>query len=362
MLLCGVRKWRALWGILQRMPEEVTYRDAGVDIDAMNRALASIKESVQRTFTPAVLSDMGAFGGMMLLDLQSYRQPVLVASIDGVGTKVRVARMMGQYRVLGHDVVAHGVNDLLVQSARPLFFLDYLAMSRLEPEVLQQVVEGVSALCQSLGIVLLGGETAEMPDVYMPGEVDVAGCIVGIAEYSQIIHPLRVVPGDAVIGLASNGLHTNGYSLARRVLFDIANLSPNDMLPDSSVTIGEALLQPHRPYFNAVFPLLDSDVIHGMAHITGGGFYDNIPRALPSDARVVIDRRNWEVPTIFRMIQELGNVSDAEMFRVFNMGVGYVLIVARERVGEVLRTLQVAGETAWLIGEVQRGSREVQVI
>ncbi|CUU36240.1 phosphoribosylformylglycinamidine cyclo-ligase [Armatimonadetes bacterium DC] len=344
------------------MPEEFTYRDAGVDIDAMNRALASIKESVHRTFTPAVLSEMGSFGGMMSLDLQNYRQPVLVASIDGVGTKVRVARMMGQYRVLGHDVVAHGVNDLLVQAARPLFFLDYLAMAKLEAEVLQQVVEGASELCQALGIVLLGGETAEMPDVYMPGEVDVAGCIVGIAEYSQIPHPSRVAPGDAVIGLASNGLHTNGYTLARRVLFDIANMSLNDPLPDSQISLGEALLQPHRPYFNAVFPLLESDVVHGMAHITGGGFYENIPRALPSDARVVIDRRSWEVPPIFRLIQELGNVPEAEMFRVFNMGIGYVLIVARERVNEVLSLLQTAGEQAWLIGEVQRGSREVQII
>jgi len=210
--------------------------------------------------------------------------------------------------------------------------------------------------------VLLGGETAEMPDVYMPGEVDVAGCIVGIAEYSQIPHPSRVAPGDAVIGLASNGLHTNGYTLARRVLFDIANMSLNDPLPDSQISLGEALLQPHRPYFNAVFPLLESDVVHGMAHITGGGFYENIPRALPSDARVVIDRRSWEVPPIFRLIQELGNVPEAEMFRVFNMGIGYVLIVARERVNEVLSLLQTAGEQAWLIGEVQRGSREVQII
>ncbi len=344
------------------MPEEFTYKEAGVDIDAMNRALESIKESVHRTFTPAVLSQLGSFGGMMLFDTSAYRQPVLVASIDGVGTKVRVARMVGQFRVLGHDLVAHGVNDLLVQSARPLFFLDYLAMARLEPEVLQQVVEGASETCQSLGVVLLGGETAEMPDVYMPGEVDVAGCIVGIAELSQIRSPNQVEAGDGVIGIASNGLHTNGYTLARRVFFDIANMRVDEYLPDLEMTLGEALLQPHRPYLNSVFPLIETDMVHGMAHITGGGFYDNIPRALPSDLRVVIDRRSWEVPPLFQMIQRLGNIADSEMFRVFNMGIGYVLIVARDRVGEALNILQATGEQAWLIGEVQRGPCEVQVI
>ncbi|MCS7273037.1 MAG: phosphoribosylformylglycinamidine cyclo-ligase [Fimbriimonadales bacterium] len=344
------------------MPEGFTYKEAGVDIDAMNRAIEQIKESVHRTFTPAVLSQLGSFGGMMALDVSGYRQPVIVASIDGVGTKVRVARMMNQYRVLGHDVVAHGVNDLLVQAARPLFFLDYLAMSKLEPQVVQEVVEGAAELCAQLGIVLLGGETAEMPDVYMPGEIDVAGCIVGIAELHQIPAPSRVEVGDAVIGIASNGLHTNGYTLARRVLFDIANMPINEYLPEVGMTLGEALLQPHRPYLNAVLPLLETDAIHGMAHITGGGFYDNIPRVLPSDMRVVIDRRSWEVPPIFTLIQRLGDIADSEMFRVFNMGIGFVLIVARERAQDVLTSLQVSGEQAWLIGEVQRGSREVQII
>ncbi len=344
------------------MPEPFTYKDAGVDIDAMNRALQAIKESVHRTFTPAVLSQIGSFGGMIRLDLQKYTEPVLVASVDGVGTKVRVARMMGQFRVIGYDMVAHGVNDLLVHGAEPLFFLDYLAMAKLEPEVLQQVVEGAAELCQQLGIALLGGETAEMPDVYMPGEVDVAGCIVGIAEYSQIPQPSQVNSGDAVIGIASNGLHTNGYTLARRVLFDIANMRLDEIIEETGMTLGETLLQPHRPYFQAVYPLLSTGAIHGMAHITGGGFYDNIPRSLPSDLRVVIDRRAWEVPPIFRMIQELGNVPDSEMYRVFNMGVGFILIVARERTPEVLNALQSAGETAWLIGEVQRGPQEVQII
>jgi phosphoribosylformylglycinamidine cyclo-ligase len=349
-------------GILADMPEEYTYRDAGVDIDAMNRALAQIKESVHRTFTPAVLSELGAFAGCLRLETEGYQEPVLVASIDGVGTKVRVARMMNSYRVLGHDVVVHGVNDLLVQAARPLLFLDYLAMAKLEPEVLLQVVEGAAEACQAHGIALIGGETAEMPDVYLPGEIDVAGCIVGIAERARIPNPSWVDVGDAVIGIASNGLHTNGYSLARKVLFEAANLRLDEYLPDVGMMLGDALLLPHRSYFGAVYPLLDTGAIHGMAHITGGGLYENIPRALPSDLRVALDRRSWEVPPLFRLIQQYGNVPDAEMFRVFNMGIGYVLIVARERAAEILDALQRAGETAYLIGEVQRGSREVQII
>ncbi len=344
------------------MNGEFTYRDAGVDIDAMNRALTQIKESVHRTFTPAVLTELGAFAGCLRLETEGYQEPVLVASIDGVGTKVRVARMMNSYKVLGHDVVVHGVNDLLVQAARPLLFLDYLAMAKLEPEVLIQVVEGAAEACQAHGIVLIGGETAEMPDVYMPGEVDVAGCIIGIAERAHIPNPAHVDVGDAVIGIASNGLHTNGYALARKVLFEVANLRLDEYLPEMGMILGEALLLPHRSYFHAVYPLLETGAIHGMAHITGGGLYENIPRVLPSDLRITIDRRSWEVPPLFRLIQQYGNVSDAEMFRVFNMGIGYVLIVARERTGEILDALQRAGETAWLIGEVQRGPREVQII
>lgn len=349
-------------GILAGMAGEFTYRDAGVDIDAMNRALSQIKESVHRTFTPAVLTELGAFAGGMRLDLQGYQEPVLIASIDGVGTKVRVARMMNRYQVLGQDVVVHGVNDLLVQAARPLLFLDYLAMAKLEPEVLVQVVEGAAEACQAHGIALIGGETAEMPDVYMPGEVDVAGCIIGIAERTQIPTPARIDVGDAVIAIASNGLHTNGYSLARKVLFEVAHLRVDEYLPELGMTLGDALLLPHRSYFHAVYPLLESGAIHAMAHITGGGLYENIPRVLPSDMRVSIDRRTWEIPPLFRLIQQHGNVPDAEMFRVFNMGVGFVLIVARERMSEVIEALQRAGETAWLIGEVQRGSREVQII
>jgi phosphoribosylformylglycinamidine cyclo-ligase len=342
--------------------EGMTYKDAGVDIESMNIALARIKNVVQSTSTPPVLSEMGAFGGMFKADFASYRQPVLVATIDGVGTKVRIARMMNSYETIGRDIVCHSINDLLVQAAKPLFFLDYFATARLEPEVLIQVVEGAAMACLEHGIALLGGETAEMPDVYMPGEIDLAGCMIGVAEREQIPTPAKVSANDAVIGIASNGLHTNGYTLARRVLFDTANMRLDEYLPEMNMILGEALLLAHRAYLRSVFPLIEDGSVYAMAHITGGGLYDNLPRVLPIDCRVVIDRRSWEVPPLFQLIQRVGNISDPEMFRTFNMGIGFVLVVSRERVSRVIDALQAAHETAWLLGEVQRGTREVQII
>lgn len=342
--------------------EGLTYKDAGVDIENMNVALARIKDVVQSTSTPPVLSEMGAFGGMFLADFPDYRQPVLVATIDGVGTKVRVARMMNSYETIGRDIVCHSINDLLVQAAKPLFFLDYFASARLEPEVLIQVVEGAASACSDHGIALLGGETAEMPEVYMPGEIDLAGCMIGVAEKEHIPTPAKVNANDAVIGIASNGLHTNGYTLARRVLFDVANMRLDEYLPEMNMILGEALLLPHRSYLRSVFPLIEDGSVHAMAHITGGGLYDNLPRVLPVDCKVVIDRRSWEIPPLFQLIQRAGNVSDPEMFRTFNMGVGFVLIAGRDRVPQLLDSLHATGETAWLLGEVQRGTREVQII
>lgn len=345
------------------MPEEpVTYRQAGVDIDAANAALLRIKELVRSTQTPSVLADIGAFGGMFQLDLGAYRQPVLVASIDGVGTKLKVAVMVGRHDTIGHDLVNHCVNDILVQGAQPLFFLDYFATGKLQPEVLVEVVKGLSEACQEAGCALLGGETAEMPGMYAEGEYDLAGVMVGIVEREAIIDGSKVQPGDAVIGLASNGLHTNGYSLARYVLFEVANMHIDSYVPELGTSLGEELLRPHRSYLRplaAALPLFD---IHAMAHITGGGFYENIPRVLPSDCRVVIDRRAWEVPYIFRLIQERGNVPDPEMFRTFNMGIGMVVIVPREQSLGLVEFLQLQGESAMLIGEVQRGAHDVQIV
>lgn len=345
------------------MPEEpVTYRKAGVDIDAAHSALLRMKEMVRTTQTPEVLADVGAFGGMFRLDLPAYRQPVLVASVDGVGTKLKVAFAMGRHDTIGHDLVNHCVNDILVHGARPLFFLDYFATGKLQPEVLVDVVRGLSEACREAGCALLGGETAEMPGMYAEGEYDLAGTIIGVVDWDSIVDGSRVEPGDAVVGLASNGLHTNGYSLARYVLFELAGLRVDSYVPELGTTIGEELLRPHRCYLHPLMDVLQQFDVHAMAHITGGGFYDNIPRVLPSDCRVIIDRRAWEVPFIFRLIQGKGSVPDPEMFRTFNMGIGMVVIVPREQGLSLIEFLQMRGESAMLIGEVQRGGHDVQIM
>ena len=343
--------------------EKTTYKDAGVDIDAMNAAVLLMKEHVRSTYTTGVLTDVGSFGGMFALDSTGMAEPVLVSSIDGVGTKVRVAIAMDRHDTIGADLVAHCVNDILVQGARPLFFLDYFATGKLRPEVAVQVVKGLADGCRAAGCALIGGETAEMPGVYAEGEYDLAGCIVGIVDRKRAITGSGIEPGDAVVGLASNGLHTNGYSLARHVLFDIAGLSPQSTpVQLAGRTIGDVLLDPHRCYAPAVLPLLERYRIKGMAHITGGGFYDNIPRILPADCSVTLDRRLWTVPPIFAYIQELGNVPDPEMYRTFNMGIGLVLITERQEALEIIAELSQAGETAALIGEVHRGVPEVDIL
>jgi len=344
-------------------PDRTTYKDAGVDIDAMNSAVLRMREFVRSTATPQVLTDVGSFGGMFGLDASGMSEPVLVSSIDGVGTKVRVAAAMNRHDTIGADLVAHCVNDILVQGARPLFFLDYFATGKLVPDVVVEVVKGLAAGCSAAGCALIGGETAEMPGVYAEGEYDLAGCIVGLVDRSRTLDGHTTEPGDAVVGLASNGLHTNGYSLARHVLFDNAGLTPFSAPPQlAGRTIGEVLLDPHRCYAGAVLPLLDRFEIKGMAHITGGGFYDNIPRVLPTDCSVTVDRRLWAVPPIFSYIGELGSVPEAEMYRTFNMGIGLVLICRREQALELIAELSQAGETAALIGEVHRGVHEVDIL
>ena len=346
------------------MPDQpITYRDAGVDIDEMNSAVLRMKEHVRSTFTPGVLSDLGSFGGIFAPDLSGYREPVLVSSIDGVGTKLKVAFAMAKHDTIGIDLVSHCVNDILGQGARPLFFLDYFSTGKLAQDIVVDVVKGLSEGCRAAGCALIGGETAEMPGLYADGEYDLAGCIVGIAERGAIVDGGGITPGDAVIGLASSGLHTNGYSLARRVLFDSAELSVHHRPPElEGLSVGEALMIPHRSYAPSVLMLMQEHGLKGMAHLTGGGFYDNIPRILPSDCSVTIDRRTWPVPPIFTLIQRMGGVADSEMFRTFNMGIGYVLVTERERSPIVLDRLRELGEQAWLIGEVHRGVPEVDVV
>lgn len=343
--------------------QPMTYRDAGVDVDAMNEAVLQMREHVRSTYTPGVLTDVGAFGGMFRLDWQAYTDPVLVSSIDGVGTKLKVAIAMGKHDTVGIDLVAHCANDILVQGARPLFFLDYFATGKLEPQIAVEVVKGLSVGCRAVQCALISGETAELPGIYSGEDYDLAGCIVGVVDRPKIVDGHNITPGDAVIGLASNGLHTNGFSLARRVLFDCAGLSVHDTPPPlGGRPLGEVLLAPHRCYTNAVLPLLDEFSVKGMVHITGGGFYDNIPRILPADCSVTLDRRLWSVPPIFTLIQELGNVPEPEMYRTFNMGIGFVLIADRIEAMEIVTRLTEAGETAGLIGEVYRGVHEVDIL
>jgi phosphoribosylformylglycinamidine cyclo-ligase len=334
------------------------YKTAGVDIDAGHEVVRRIRALARRTHTPGVLSDLGSFGGLFQLPAAAAGDDqVLVASADGVGTKLRVAFMTGRHDTIGVDLVNHCVNDILVQGARPLFFLDYLATGRLEPDVAVQIVDGLSRACVENGCALLGGETAEMPGFYKDGEYDVAGFIVGVVSRSALIDGSRVASGDVLIGLPSSGLHTNGYSLARRIAFETAGVGVGDVVPELGVPVGDALLAPHRSYLPVIGPLLGSGAIAGMAHITGGGITDNLPRMLPEGTRAEIDRSAWEVPAVFRWLRRVGGVPDDDMYRTFNMGMGLIVAVAADQADGVLAALADRGETdARVIGRVVVGA------
>jgi phosphoribosylformylglycinamidine cyclo-ligase len=329
----------------------VDYRQSGVDIDAGNEVVRRIKQMARGTYTPGVLSGVGSFGGLFALD-GTVADPVLVASADGVGTKLKVAFMTGIHHTIGVDLVNHCVNDILVQGARPLFFLDYLATGRLAPDVAEQIVKGVAQACSANGCALLGGETAEMPGFYADGEYDVAGFIVGIVARSKVIDGRNINRGDVLIALPSSGLHTNGYSLARRIVFDELKIGPGDVVPELGMTAGQALLAPHRSYLPVISPLLDQGWIKGMAHITGGGLTENVPRTMPEGRSPRIDRASWKVPALFTWLQQGGGVPDDEMYRAFNMGVGLVLVCAPEHEASLLSALQASGESAWRLGDV----------
>ncbi len=334
------------------------YARAGVDIDAANDAVGRMKASIKATRTPGVLTETGSFGGMFALSaLGTLRDPVLVSSIDGVGTKLKIAFATGRHGTIGRDLVSHCVNDILVQGARPLFFLDYFGTGRLAPEVAAEVVRGLADGCLAAGCALIGGETAEMPGLYAEGEYDLAGCIVGIVEREKVVDGAGVRPGDVLIGLASDGLHTNGYSLARQALLEDAGMALDAPVPElDGVMLADALLWPHRCYAPSVLPLLGQSPtpIKAMAHITGGGT-DNIPRVLPAGVGVRIDRSAWAVPPLFGLIQSAGKISEAEMFRVFNMGIGFVLIVSPEAADDTQARLNAAGETAYILGAAVAG-------
>ncbi len=330
------------------------YRDAGVDINAMDAVKRRIAGIARSTFGPQVLSEVGLFGS--LCRVPKLRDPVLVASCDGVGTKLVVARLCGRYDTVGIDIVNHSVNDILTLGARPLFFLDYIAHSKLAPQALLEIMQGLGKACRMNDCSLVGGETAMMPDIYRPRDFDLAGFIVGTVERRRIVAPGRIAPGDSVIGIPSTGLHTNGYSLARRVLFDKAGLKVGSRVKGLARALGEELLRPHRSYLKPVLPLLNR--VHALAHITGGGFYDNIARLLPHEVSVVIHKSSWRPLAIFRLIQRLGNVPDEEMYRTFNMGMGMVLLVAPKQAKGILGSIP----GSRVIGKAVRGTFGVSVI
>ena len=343
------------------MTKPISYSDAGVDIDAATLATDKIKELARRTFNQRTLSEIGSFGGMFDGAFPGLKQPVLVASADGVGTKLKIAFSAGVHNTIGRDLVNHCVNDILVQGARPLFFLDYIATGKLLPEVVAQIVEGVANGCQENGCVLLGGETAEMPDFYASGEYDIAGFIVGVADREKVIDGKGITPGDVLLALPSVGLHTNGYSLARKLFFDVAGYEVGSRLDELGMTVGEALLQPHLSYLKQLGGLLDSGRIKGLAHITGGGLTDNIPRILPEGSAVEIDKGSWPVLPVFKLMQLLGNVSEAEMYRTFNMGVGMVIVTSAEDRTAVESHLQQQSAPVYQVGRVIPGRREVSI-
>jgi phosphoribosylformylglycinamidine cyclo-ligase len=329
------------------------YARAGVDVELGNRLKREIQSLVKKTHPAAagqVLGKIGGFGGLFRANFAGMRDPVLVASIDGVGTKLKIAFAMNKHDTVGADLVNHCVNDIAVLGARPLFFLDYIGCEKLEPKVFRQLLRGLSLACRSAGCALLGGETAQMPGIYRKSEYDLAGCIVGVVDRAQIIDGSKIQPGDVVLGLASNGLHTNGYSLARKILFEKMRLEPSSPLPGSTITVGEELLRVHKNY-QPLLAKIPSGAIKGLAHITGGGLIDNLPRILPQNCDAVIETKSWRVPRIFQILQQNGDVDAAEMYQVFNMGIGMVVIVARQdaqRAKSILRAKE--------IGRIERGS------
>ena len=354
------------------MSKKLSYKDAGLDLDLYNQTIEQLPALMRRTFTPRVIDREGGFAGLFSLDFpdrlfaKNYRHPVLVSSTDGVGTKLKVAMMMGKHDTVGVDLVAMSVNDCLCMGAEPLFFLDYLAMSRDDPELTRSLVSGVAEGCRQADCALIGGETAVMPDFYQPGEYDMAGFCVGVVERYKIVDGSATRPGDLVLGLASSGLHSNGYSLARKVVFEVGRFKVDAHVPELGRTVGETLLEPTRIYVSAIKDLLAhyrvKRVIRGIAHITGGGLVENVPRILPAGCEVVIRNAAWPVPAVFPWLQSLGDIDAAEMYRVFNMGVGMVLIVGPFYADHIMAQLARHGIGCWVIGEVRAGEPRVVLV
>jgi phosphoribosylformylglycinamidine cyclo-ligase len=345
------------------------YAQAGVDIDLGNKVKSTLPQLLAKTHRPEVLGKVGGFGGLFALDCRKYRQPILVSSVDGVGTKLKVAFAMNRHETIGQDLVNHCVNDIAVLGAQPLFFLDYLGTGKLEPRVFHQIISGFAKACVENRCTLIGGETAQMPGFYQPGEYDVSGTIVGVVEKERMLTGKTIRPGDIVLGLASSGLHTNGYSLARRILFEQMKLKASSRLSGLSDTVGAELLKIHVSYgpliqqlLNKFNPRRSSPAIKGLAHITGGGFVDNIPRVLPHNCDVLIRKGSWEVLPIFNILQEAGKIPEAELYQVFNMGIGMTLIVSTQKADDIARFVASRKHKVWVLGEVAKGKGLVRMV
>lgn len=355
-----VLKWR-IQVTTENNKRQLTYKDAGVDVDAGNYSVSLIKDSVKATYRPEVLGDLGGFGGLFALNAAKYQEPVLVSGTDGVGTKLRLAFMLDKHDTIGQDAVAMCVNDILVQGAEPLYFLDYLAVGKLDPEKVAAVVKGVANACKDSGCALIGGETAEMAGFYADGEYDIAGFAVGIVDKPKIITGENIKPGNVLLGLPSSGVHSNGYSLVRKICFDLKGFTGSEHISELKKTIGEELLTPTRLYPKVCLPLIEKFAINGMVHITGGGFYENIPRVLPTGCGVEVDSTAWERPAIFNLLKEWGNVAWPEMYRTFNMGIGMILVVEEAEADKIQEYLATQQEDCYRIGKVVAGDQKVTI-
>jgi phosphoribosylformylglycinamidine cyclo-ligase len=345
--------------VAESVPEAITYADAGVDIDRANRTKKRIRYLAHKTFTKGVLSEIGGFGAMFSIDKEKYLDPVLVSSVDGVGTKLKLAFEMKMHHTIGADLVNHCVNDIAVQGAAPMFFMDYLATGKLEAEVAEKIVEGLAEACKQNGCALIGGETAEMPGFYPEGEYDLAGFIVGVVEREKVITGKDIQPGDVIVGLPSTGLHTNGYSLARKLFFEVAGYTPDTYVNEIKGKAGNELMQTHRSYWQVIKKLLAAECVSAMAHITGGGITENLPRVLPRSVAAVIEVGTWPTPPIFEHLQTLGNVPPQEMLRTFNMGLGMLLVIPSAKFKKAQSVLDKLGEKAYAVGRIVKGDKKV---
>ena len=340
-------------------PRSITYADSGVDIERANRTKQRIKYLAHKTFNRSVLSEIGGFGGLFAIDKKKFVDPVLVSSVDGVGTKLKIAFEMNLHHTIGADLVNHCVNDIAVQGATPMFFMDYFATGKLEAEVAEKVIAGIADACKHNGCALIGGETAEMPGFYADGEYDLAGFIVGAVDREKIITGKNVEAGDVLVGLTSSGLHTNGYSLARKLFFETARYTPESYVSEIKGKVGTELMKTHRSYWPIVRRMIDADAVSAMAHITGGGITENLPRVLPKGTGAIVEMHSWPVPPIFEHLQKIGNVSEEEMLRTFNMGIGMILVVPAKKFKKVQTILDRCGEKPYTIGRVVKGERRV---